>query len=421
VSRVLVRASALTGASLTQVVALAVLSLITARYLRVEEFGITRVVSAYMVFLTLVGHFCMQDAATTFVATAPDEREKGRVIVAATALVAVIGVAVALCTDLVVLWSGYWHGSLRRTLAIVAACIPLVSLTVVYTSVLQATGSYRQLAANLALGGLLPLGVIVPAVMFRGLGGWIAGRIVSYVALLVVAALCVAPFLPAAGSIGGLRSTALRLFRYARVQLLSGVLSMALQSADIIALERIGANLREVAVYGLAALFTRPLAMIPAAFGPVLFREIATADRQSRVAATRLLRWTLASCGVIAAALAVVVPMVIRFAYGPNYQAAIPVAEVLLAGVVFNGLWTALSTINVAMQHPDRAVMISASGAGVAAVALPVLIPRFGALGAAWAMNLAYAGGVAVGLWQLYGPQRSVTPHLSQKRLEDSV
>jgi len=197
------------------------------------------------------------------------------------------------------------------------------------------------------------------------------------------------------------------------------VLSMALQSADVIALERIGTSLREVAVYGLAALFARPLGMIPAALGRVLFREIATGDAQTPAGAARLLRWTVVTCGAIAVALAVVVPVIVRAAYADSYDAAVPVTEVLLVGVVFSGLWAALSTINVAMQRPDRAVAISATGAGVAVCALLTLIPRFGALGAAWAMNLAYAGGVAVGLWQLYGPRRLRRQRPTHARLQD--
>ncbi len=390
------------GASGAQMVLLAILSLLLAKVLTVEDFGITRVVSAYMIILTMLGHFCLHDAVSTYVARAETVQEKSNYIVGGSYLVLLISLGVATASEILIFNSTWWTGRLRIFLAIVVLFLPAITLTIVYTSVLQAIGSYSKLALASVLGGVLPLLFIMPSAIAWELPGWVAGRGLSYIVLLACGILLIRPFLlptqPPKFVYGNL-------FAFGRVQVVSGALSMAMQSADIIALERFGGSMPEVALYGLAALISRSVLFLPGVVGRVFFREIAEGAVQGNLwkPITQLLTSVVTLCAVLAIAIAVLVPPLIEHFYSQDYSASIPVLRVMCLGIAFNGLWAAISVINVAINKPTYAVTNSLAGASMSIGLLVILIPSYGAIGAAWAMNAAYIVGSCVGLWLIYG------------------
>ena len=403
------------GASGAQMVLLAILSLLLAKVLTVEDFGITRVVSAYMIVLTMLGHFCLHDAVSTYVARAETVQEKSDYIVGGTYLVLSISLGVAALSEVLILNSTWWTGQLRIFLAIVVLFLPAITLTIVYTSVLQAIGSYSKLALAAVLGGVLPLLLIMPAATLWQLPGWVAGRGLSYIVLLACGIILVGHFLR---PIKPPKLVYRNLIAFGRIQVMSGVLSMAMQSADTIALERFGGSLSEVALYGLAALISRSVLFLPGVVGRVYFREIAEGAVQGSLwkPITQLLTSVTVLCAVLALAIAILIPPLIEHFYSQAYSASIPVLRVMCLGIAFNGLWAALSVINVAINKPTYAVTISLAGASTSIGLLVILIPSYGAIGAAWAMNAAYIVGSCVGLWLIYGEhqRRMRSKHLKE-------
>jgi O-antigen/teichoic acid export membrane protein len=389
------------GASAIQVVLLALLSLLLARVLPVEDFGITRVVTAYMVVLTMFGHMCLHDAVSTFVARVETVEEKSAYVMAGSKLVLISSVMIVLVFEVLVLNAPWWTGRLRNALASVMLFLPLVTLTLVYTSVLQSIGSYKKLSVAVLLGGVIPLICMVPPSAGWGLTGWIFGRGVSYFLLLVCGVILTKEFFVATWP----SQTYSTLIGFSRVQLVSGILSMGMQSADILILERLGASLSDIALYGLAALFARSVLFVPGAMGRVYFREIAEGSSRGDYTkpAYHLLGSVVGICVTLAVIMATCVPAIIRFFYGEEYSSSIPILEVMCVGIVFNGLWSALSTINIAINRPSFAVAISLSGFAMSLVLLVLLVPSHGTIGAAWAMNAAYIVGSCVGLWLIYG------------------
>jgi len=196
-----------------------------------------------------------------------------------------------------------------------------------------------------------------------------------------------------------------RMVAFAKLQFVSGVLSMIMQSADVIALERLKGDMVQVAVYGLASLFSKSVLFLPAAVGRVYFKEIAEGVRTAEGPwreITRLLVVAGALCLVVSLAMLLVVPYAIRILYGLKYMDSIPVFRVLVPGIVFGGIWGALSVVNVALKRPKHAVIISATGVVVCVALLYALVPTFGAVGAAWGMNGATFAGSVVGVYMLY-------------------
>jgi O-antigen/teichoic acid export membrane protein len=278
--------------------------------------------------------------------------------------------------------------------------LPLVALTLVYTSVLQSIGSYKKLSLAVLLGGVTPLICMLAPSAGWGLTGWIFGRGVSYFLLLVCGMVLIKEFFVATGS----SQPYAKLIGFSRVQLVSGILSMGMQSADILILERLGASLSDIAIYGLATLFARSVLFVPGAMGRVYFQEIAEGSSRGDYmkSVCRFLGSVGGICVILAVMVATCVPTIIRWFYGEEYSSSIPILEVMCAGIVFNGLWSALSTINIAINRPSFAVAISFGGVCTSVALLASLIPLYGLIGAAWAMNAAYAVGTVIGLWLLF-------------------
>lgn len=403
------RISAIGGASGIQVALIAIMSLLLAKYLSVEAFGITRIVTAYMVVLSILGHFCLHDAVATHVASSVTKEQKTAYVSNGSYIVILISVAITFIAEIIIIFSGFWAGELKRTLALIVLLLPFTSLSIVFSSILQAVGSYRKLTISLIMGGAAQLLFIAPLSAQWGLSGWIAGRIISSAVLLAFAFWFIADLFKMMTFEKEITGS---LLSFSRVQIVSGILSMILQSADVIALERLTGDMTQIAIYGLASLFGKSILFLPGAVGRVYFRDIAeSVDNKARMwrGIGHLLIVTSGLCITLAFGVFIFVPFAIHHFYGAKFFGSIPILNVLCFGIVFNGIWSAISVINIAMKNPNAAVMISLTGVIIAIALLFILVPIYGAMGAAWGMNIAYASGTAVGLYLLYRTKKNET------------
>lgn len=377
---------------------LAILGLLIAKFLSVESFGITRTVTAYMVVLAMLGHFCFHDAVASFVGSSKSDDEKVRFVANGTYIVVIISLLIVLFAELFIGFSGLWPSKLKSVLSYIILLLPFISLTTVYTSLLQAVGSYRKLTKFTILAGLIQLLFIVPLCIGFELSGWIIGRALAAAITFIIAAHFISNYF----SLERFDiSTSMELASFARVQIISGFLSMFLQSADIIALERLHGDMTQIATYGLASLFSKSILFLPGAVGRVYFRDIAeSADNPSKMwkSIFTLLIFSYSLCLLIAIFVYFLGPYAIKYFYGEKYVSSTPVLRILCIGIIFSGVWSALSVVNIATRNPRAAVSISLSGVITAALLLFLLVPSYGAFGAAWGVNLAYAAGTVVGL-----------------------
>ena len=91
-------------------------------------------------------------------------------------------------------------------------------------------------------------------------------------------------------------------------------------------------------------------------------------------------------------------PMFMSIVFGGQYASAQFLLENMACGIVFTFIWNALYVINVAQAKPKDSVLISFVGSIVGLVLLFVLVPRYSAIGAVWAMNIAYGIGCIWGV-----------------------
>jgi O-antigen/teichoic acid export membrane protein len=383
--------------SVTQAALLSVLGIILAKVLTAEEFGVTRVVTNYVLILVMLGHFCIHDAAASHVARESTDEGRSFYIYSAGALVLAISLLVVAIAELALAFSLNMDPMVRRALSGSVIWIPAVALSLVCSSVMQAVGSLRQLGIYLLLGGLVPLAIVPLGAIWGGIDGWVWGRGAAAIVLLVVSVRITRQWAPILPAIIVMKRNALTLFCFARVQILSGALSMAIQAADLIALERLGGGMKDLATYGIAALFAKSTVVFPNSIGRVYFVKIAREGPDMWQAILRLILAVTGVCIGLAAFCDVIVPVLLQKLYGEKYAGAHEILRVMLLGVLFSGLLSAISTINVALKSPMSAFLISVLSSVGCVAALVLLIPLYGAIGAAWAMNLTYMIGVLTG------------------------
>jgi len=391
------------AASASNIFFTALQSLMLGRILNVESFGVTRSATAYMILLSMLGHFTLHNALASFIVRARNQEDVSAYIYHATVLVFIISTLVASISIMVISCSGYWQAPLRIPLIAIISSLPLVCLTISYNACMEALGEFRTYSVVLILTGLIPLVTIALTSKIWLLEGWIAGRLISATLLLLLSAYVIRAHLqPAKLQL----SYCVNLFKFARMQIFSGIFSLVLMSADVILLERLGNDLTAVANYGVALLFTNACAFLPTALGRVYFKEVAANGSEGDQKRFEYILLVATLALVTALTLYWVGPVLIQLFFGKNYMTASSIIRALSFGVIFNYLWNCISVINVSMGYPRRSVTISFVGATIGLAALIYLIPTYRGIGAAWAMNAAYGAGVTVGLYLLWS-QRS--------------
>lgn len=398
---VLKKTAGLSSASAINVALLSILSLALAKVLAVEEFGVTRSITAYLVILTMLGHMTFHDALATMLARTVDDEEKVRYFGSATWFVTLNSLVLALISYWIIEQTGYWHGMLKDSLSFIVLCLPLATIAILYNESLKVVGSTRTMALVQIVNGLVPFLVIIPAAYYAHMEGWLLSRVLAFIMLAGYSAFLVRRYL---SFFSFDWSSFKRMYNFSKVQIFSGVLSLVLLSADIIVLERISGDMVEVAQYGLAAFFVKATMIVPNSIGRIYFKQIANGfgDGTQQKYIKEFIVLVVVVCVAMAISLFFLGPWIISLVYGEQYGHAAKLLGYLCIGLVFMGLWQAISMINIAVAKPGRSVTVAFVGAITGMGLLLLLVPDYGGEGAVWAMNIAYTSGVVVGLFMIF-------------------
>jgi O-antigen/teichoic acid export membrane protein len=238
-------------------------------------------------------------------------------------------------------------------------------------------------------------------VLVVGLGGGVDAAVASWtVAYFVTAAFALA----AAADLWLPPATPQFLDRHGRAILRLALVMGAVQIVNLIGyrvelfiLDRYK-GLAEVGIYSIAiqaaeAMWLVPAAIATAVTGPVVHESQAGAVRLIRNACGRGLLYTV-GIAVVVGALA---PFLIPLLLGDDFRGAVRPLLLLLPGVVAYGPVSILVVfISIRCGRPRLSLLVSVIGLVVTAAASFVLIPRYGASGAAVASTIGYlAGGLA--------------------------
>ncbi len=375
-----------------QAAALSILAFTLAQILTPADFAITRLTTAYLTFANILAVFCVHDAIVPLISKrdipAPE-------ILGASFIIIVLANTGTLIFTFSLVATGFWAEPLRTTILFTFLTLPLLSLTMSISAVLQGDGRYPRLAALTIINGLIPLlFVTIPSLIFD-LKGWIAGRIFSALIIFALAVYLSRRYTLSLPS----RHTFNQVWNIARLQVASGLLSALMLTIDFMILDRTKVPLEAIATYGLVMLFAKIAVVVPGSIGKIYAQKISN-HRQNNLLAIIFRFLFLVITSSIISAVASYIAFLTLFHVGAIKTAYLPafsILELALIGSVLAGLWSAISVANVALQLNFNSLLVSTTGLIISVILLLIFVPKHGIVGAVWAMNIGYTCGVLVG------------------------
>lgn len=158
----------------------------------------------------------------------------------------------------------------------------------------------------------------------------------------------------------------------------------------------------EVGIYSLAVYVGELLWLLPGALTPLLVHSSAAeaGDMRRDRTAARAVRLGVGLTLAAALPLYLAAAPLLALAGGGQYADSVPALRALLPGIVAFAPGVVLAGDFIGRGRPHWNTQASALTVLVNVAAALVLLPRHGAIGAAWASSLAYACGSAIMLWR---------------------
>lgn len=378
-------ASLLVLQTFARIAALAFLMLLT-RHLGLAEVGRYSTVAALVVFANFLADFGTSPAITRIVSRDPEEAKR---LLSGTLLASLLfGMVIA--AGVAVFGMAVYSGPTVVDVAIGSLAIPGASMLSSVLGALDGAGLIARRAVVTALQTLVIALGVVPVVVGAGVrSAVVALAVAPWIALAVAARMArgaglwhLAPRV----DVSQLR----RLLRSALPFALSGGLSALMLRFDVILLSLVRTP-AETASYDLAMRLLEATAYLGAAVGgPMLFvlsRRLGTGDRDgARRAYGEAIRLLYMLGLPLSIGMFVLAKPVISAALGAEFAAAATPLAIMGAGQWLTFLIIAQGALVMGGDSLGRGIAVGALNAIVMVVLDVVLVPRHGAVGAAWAM-----------------------------------
>lgn len=161
----------------------------------------------------------------------------------------------------------------------------------------------------------------------------------------------------------------------------------------MVALERSG-SISELGMYTVATQLAEVLWQLPTAFGFVLFAHTAAANDANLVHIERRVaestRISLALVTGAAVILAILAPWLVPVLFGADFASTAGVIVALLPGVVAFTAFKVINTYFAGRGSPGTAIVLMAPTVVLNFILAGVLVPRYGATGAAVSASISY-------------------------------
>lgn len=340
-------------------------------------------------------------ATIKFVGEAKDWRPVGTTVIRLHVLAGVIGGLLLGLLSFPLAW--FLHEPLLAPyLALYALHIPISSLSQGHQNILIGMGRFRQKAVSNAGRWLARLFLILLFVeMGLSVPGAILGSLGAAVVELAINRCYIKP--PFFGHI----AVPTRPFYDLGLLLgLSSLLFLIFSSMGLVMLKTLGGTIQQVGIYGAA----QNLAILPVLFGtsfsPLLLSTVSRllSDRKTGQAkdigqgAMRIVLGLFPFGALIAGA----APEIVTWVFGQSFEPAAPILAILIVGAVAFVMVSVAAVIATASGVPRFTLYLSVPLVFFAAIGNYVLIPRFGASGAAVATALCQAIGAVASVYIVY-------------------
>jgi O-antigen/teichoic acid export membrane protein len=346
-------------------------------------------------------------AAIRQVAASADWRPAGRAVAR---VLLVLGTATGLALFALAgpIASALGDASLAPLLRVTAPGLPIIGLLLAHRFILVSLERFRSRAGAGALRWLVRLGLVI-ALVDAGFGaiGATAAAVGAAAAELVLLRRFVQPQIVSGGP-----APWRAMCRMAVPLFAAGISMRAFEKLDLICLQAFGGRSPQSGLYGAAQNLSMLPGFVTVAFSPVLLASMTRLVAANRHVEMRHLARQALRGGLwlapLAAVLAGAADPLVALLYGPVYRETAPLLAVLCIGSVAQAMVGIESSLLVSMERVKTAAALAVPLVPVALVAHALVIPRFGALGAAVVTSstasLAAAAGIfvvgrATGAW----------------------
>ena len=374
-------------------------SLVAARSLGPEDYGVVAAMLAMMVILTIPS-FSLQVVVAREVAQAPDEGAVAAVLATRgrQALIAGVAGTVIACALAPLLRDWLNLPSVWPVVVTATVAVPLLLMTVL-RGVLQGQHRYGALGASLVAEGVARF---LAAVVALAVGAGATGVTSAPTAGAVVGG--AVALWPLAAMVRGARGLPRRPMVPGTVWATAAFFTgfAILTNTDVLIIKH-AADATSAGEYAAAAFVGKIVLLLPIAVATVMIPEVAA--RQTRSAPTRpLLLQALglvgASCGLVALACYAVPSAVAALTFGDGYPGAEDLLGPYAIAMLVMAVASVLGLYNLALGHWDVAVVCLALAPAQAAV---MWLVRDNELQVIWTMVAAGAVLAAAGAWSAAG------------------
>ena len=219
------------------------------------------------------------------------------------------------------------------------------------------------------------------------------------------------------GFLAGARGPSLQLARTVYVFAVRGQLGSLLTLLnlrfDFVVLAAL-AGPATLGIYAVASKYAEVLRLLPIAAYWVLYPRFAQADPAAAVASSRRLMRQAGAVTVVAALpLAMAAGAAVPALFGDIFRAAVLPAQILLVGLAVEGVAGVATAFLYGRGRPGLNSLAAGAGVIVTVVLDVVLIPRFGAVGAAIASSAAYlTTTISLVAWHRHVTRSMELPHV---------
>lgn len=382
-TRVLQNVVALLGGRAASLALSAVSSIVLVRHLGSEQIGRYGALYSYALLFAWLATFGLEPILAR--EASRRKQEQGDILATGVWLgtrFSVVAMLLAVALAPVLGYTGVLQGLLVLATAELLLLVPLRLPGLMFQVELQqwytvGIGLLRQLAWLMVVGALAWAGASLPLLM--------AGRLACALGESLLIWRFSRPLLPSGGRVlfGEVKSILLQSLPVA-----FGVLAVSIyQRIDQVMLQKMVGG-RELGHYVAAVNLVEPLQTLPfallASLFPVLAQAVGEPDRFRLYfnLALRLLAVTsFGACVVLATA----AEPLLGLLYGAEFRASAPLLTILVWAQPVVFLATAVANANMVRSHPSYNLLATAVGAATNVGLNLLLIPRWGAAGAAWA------------------------------------
>lgn len=394
-------------------------SLVTTAYLTrmlgPAQFGLFSLAATLVVWLEWTTSSIFARATFKLIADAEEWRRTASAVVWLSGLTGV-GVAVALWLVAVPVASWLHQPSLASYLRIFAIDIPIFALAQAHRNVLVGIGGFRQRAVVSAWRWTAKM-IIVIALVAAGLSvrGAIIGSVGASVVELAVARWYVRPSVRRPPEY-----PMRRLWDYALPLFLASVAVRILDKLDLFMLTSLGGTAARAGEYGAAQNLSIVPGLLALSFSGILLATLSRARRvgdepAARHAARNAMRLVvlLVPFGAMTAGAA---PGIVVSIFGAAFAASAPLLALLINGALALLLVAVASSILTAAGRPRLVLAATAPLVPIAIAAHLLVIPRYGAIGAAAVTTSVTILGAVEAAWLVHRVEAALPPLASVVR-----